>query len=170
VQQDRIDEVLVVVYQDPIYEIVVAHYYSCSTALASEIVMVGQNCQGCQGCQDCQDCEALGSLLSHLITRCQAILGEETAGVNESTADAFVADETDDVAAGAVFEKLQLNRKRLKPVRGLGAGQFGMVYLSTFDNSGEKGHVAVKMCRADNKHEDEVRDGAWSVKIGGDGT
>eukprot|EP00045_Choanoeca_perplexa_P009819 m.96017 g.96017 ORF g.96017 m.96017 type:complete len:547 (+) comp15040_c0_seq1:195-1835(+) len=124
--QDRNDEVLVVVYQDPIYEIVVAHYYSCSTSLASEIVM--------------------------------AVLGEDAAAANESTADAFVADDTirDDGAAGGVFEKMQLNRKRLKPVRGLGAGQFGMVYLSTFENQGATEHVAVKMCRADNKHEDEL--------------
>jgi predicted Ser/Thr protein kinase len=66
-----------------------------------------------------------------------------------------------DVAEGAVFEKMQLSRKRLKPVRGLGAGQFGMVYLSTFENNGSSEHVAVKMCRADNKHEDEVGGNAW---------
>eukprot|EP00730_Choanoeca_flexa_P017562 TRINITY_DN8474_c0_g1_i1.p1 TRINITY_DN8474_c0_g1~~TRINITY_DN8474_c0_g1_i1.p1 ORF type:complete len:546 (+),score=132.55 TRINITY_DN8474_c0_g1_i1:188-1825(+) len=121
---ERQDEVLVIVYQDPIYEIVVSHYYSCSTALASEIVM--------------------------------AVLGEDTAMLNDSTVDAFSPEADEHKHGSDGYSKLKLDRFRLKPVQGLGAGQFGMVYLSTLETAGKLSQVAVKMCRADNKRAAEM--------------
>ncbi|EDQ90246.1 uncharacterized protein MONBRDRAFT_31987 [Monosiga brevicollis MX1] len=137
------DTVLVLVYQDPIYEIVVAHYYTCSLVLAKEVVV--------------------------------AVLGGDIG--TDQIADPFAAvEEAEEPAEGEVFEIMQLERRRLKHQQGLGAGQFGMVsqclrlappdegctsslkvYLAELSDDTKGPHpVAVKICRVDNKHEDEL--------------
>lgn len=36
------EEVVILIHQDPIYEMVVAHYYSCSPDTANKVLMVGR--------------------------------------------------------------------------------------------------------------------------------
>jgi hypothetical protein len=85
------------VYQDPIYEVVVAHYYLCPTHLAHEIVLA-----------------VLGDNAAAATAN----------SVNPF--DGEVADE-EDGAEDEIYIRLQLDRNRLQHVRSLGAGQFGMV-------------------------------------------
>jgi hypothetical protein len=40
-QSNESEEVVIIVHQDPIYEMVVAHYYSCTTDTANKVLMVG---------------------------------------------------------------------------------------------------------------------------------
>lgn len=40
-QSNESEEVVILVHQDPIYEMVVAHYYSCATDTANKVLMVG---------------------------------------------------------------------------------------------------------------------------------
>lgn len=41
IQSNESEEVVILVHQDPIYEMVVAHYYSCTTDTANKVLMVG---------------------------------------------------------------------------------------------------------------------------------
>ncbi len=49
----------------------------------------------------------------------------------------------------------QVNRKRLLNPSGLGAGQFGMVYLATYDGGEHSFKVAVKMLQVDSGEDNQ---------------
>lgn len=51
-----------------------------------------------------------------------------------------------------------MQRSAIRHKRGLGAGQFGMVYLADYTSpQGTVQEVAVKMCRTDTTEEEQVR-------------
>ncbi|EGD81410.1 TK/HMTK protein kinase [Salpingoeca rosetta] len=123
-------DVLVVVQQDPIYEIVVAHFFNIAASDAETVVV--------------------------------AVLGENAvlAQARQASANPFVAQHEQGKdhqhQQHDILAEHELDRDRLHHTRGLGAGQFGMVYLATFDDDTlGTVDVAVKMLRAESEQSDE---------------
>eukprot|EP00049_Salpingoeca_infusionum_P000592 m.41116 g.41116 ORF g.41116 m.41116 type:complete len:578 (+) comp10516_c0_seq2:129-1862(+) len=122
--EDDDESAFVIVQQDPIYELVVAHFYSSLKKNSVKILK-----------------------LVH-------------AGMEKPPTDLedpFFARKEASMDIGPELSALELRRENLTHNRGLGAGQFGMVYLANYvDPTGQHPVVAVKTLRSESKRDDAL--------------
>eukprot|EP00049_Salpingoeca_infusionum_P016215 m.328808 g.328808 ORF g.328808 m.328808 type:complete len:620 (-) comp16034_c3_seq18:142-2001(-) len=125
---DEEETAFVIVQQDPIYELVVAHFYSCPKNRALEFFQLVQNMT-------------------------QQTVAPDSDPFHDQQAPSVPATG----AAAESFGALEFDRNVLTHKRGLGAGQFGMVYLAACSDPAV-GHdeVAVKTLRQGSSQDDTL--------------
>eukprot|EP00055_Hartaetosiga_balthica_P005344 m.15527 g.15527 ORF g.15527 m.15527 type:complete len:591 (+) comp4488_c0_seq1:44-1816(+) len=157
-------EVAVVVHQDPIYELLVVHYFSCSAAGdVDKIVESISNPEAlllASPSNTHADLDGSGTKENE-----ENVHGDEEEEEEEDANNAFKAlSKPGTFSPNDVLAKVQMDRKVLTAGHSIGAGQFGTVYLATLKEDPTTKY-AVKMLRKDAasssnktefKHEAEV--------------